>query len=181
MPIAISVRREAAAWEIAQPRPEKAISSMTSSSEMRKIDAYAVPAERVGVLVARVVRFERAVIDRIPCQIEYLFSINVCGHWDLLFLIYSPFVPIVNAVDLRCSPTVDKTHSLNLQIGLEDLHVSVAGGESGDAVQTSDSDPWIDPADIDLIVQDINAFVFEVFQRIRDDEGNIFFSPYSLP
>jgi len=54
---------------------------------------------------------------------------------------------------------------------------------SGEVIQSDkprDTSPSVDEADMTSLVEGNNAFAFDLYQALKQTEGNIFYSPYSV-
>jgi serpin B len=56
----------------------------------------------------------------------------------------------------------------------------VAGGDVLQSEEPRDTAPEVSAADLDTLVEGNSAFAFDLYQELKDAEGNLFYSPYSI-
>ncbi len=56
----------------------------------------------------------------------------------------------------------------------------VAGGELLQSDEPRETAPEVGDTDLDTLVEGNSAFAFDLYQELRDEEGNLFYSPYSI-
>jgi serpin B len=55
-----------------------------------------------------------------------------------------------------------------------------AGGDLVISEEPRDTAPEVSAADLDTLVEGNSAFAFNLYQQLKDEEGNLFYSPYSI-
>jgi len=55
-----------------------------------------------------------------------------------------------------------------------------AGGELLMSDKPRETSPDVSEADLDLLIEGNSAFTFDLYQALREQDGNLFYSPHSI-
>ena len=55
-----------------------------------------------------------------------------------------------------------------------------AGGELRMSAKPRETSPDVGEADLDLLIEGNTAFAFDLYQALKEKDGNLFYSPHSI-